>query len=143
MAVRVLIVDDHEPFRQAARDVIASTPAFVMIGEAATGESSVEAAGRLDPDLVLMDVVLPGIDGIEAARQIHQRSPRTVVLLLSTYARADFEPRLADAGATAFVAKSDFGPRLLAEAWAAAQAADESRDEDTRDGPSRTSRESS
>src|SRR5438128_2279923 len=65
--VRVLIVDDQEPFRLAARMVVEATDGFEVVGESETGEASIEAAQDLDPDLVLMDVNLPGINGLEAA----------------------------------------------------------------------------
>ena len=85
MTVRVLIVDDQEPFRAAARMVVQATEGFEVAGEAESGEESVERARELDPDLVLMDVNLPGINGLDATRKIlDDSSSRIVVLLLST-----------------------------------------------------------
>jgi DNA-binding NarL/FixJ family response regulator len=121
MAVRVLIVDDQEPFRLAARAVVEATDGFEVAGEAETGEESVEAARDLDPDLVLMDVNLPGIDGLEAtSRILADGRGRVVVLLLSTYEYDEYAPRAAEAGAAAYIPKSEFEPERLEEAWAAA-----------------------
>jgi DNA-binding NarL/FixJ family response regulator len=120
MSVRVLIVDDLEPFRMAARAVVDSTPGFQVVGEAVTGEESVVAALELRPDLILMDINLPGIDGVEATRRILSTSSQTVVLLLSTREAADIGPVVADAGAFAYLTKSSFSPQSLAEAWVAA-----------------------
>jgi DNA-binding NarL/FixJ family response regulator len=118
--VRVLIVDDQQPFRLAARMVVEATDGFEVIGEAETGEDGVAQANGLEPDLVLMDVNLPGINGLEATRQILRESNRTVILLLSTYEEAEYGPRAAECGAAAYIPKSSFGPDRLAEAWAAA-----------------------
>ena len=123
MAVRVLIVDDQEPFRLAARMVVEATDGFEVVGDAETGEDSVEAAHELDPDLVLMDVNLPGINGLEATRRILDGSTRVVILLLSTYEEAEYAPRAAECGAAAYIPKSSFSPERLTEAWAAATAA--------------------
>ena len=89
MAVRVLVVDDQEPFRLAAAAVVAATDGFQVVGSAASGEASLVAVDELRPDLVLMDIHLPGIDGIESTRQIRQRQPGVRVLLLSTHDRYD------------------------------------------------------
>src|SRR5439155_1443080 len=75
-ATRVLIVDDQEPFRLAARMVVEATEGFEVVGEAETGEEGVELARTLEPDLVLMDVNLPGINGLDATRQILRDSGR-------------------------------------------------------------------
>lgn len=120
MAVRVLIVDDQAPFRLAARAVVEMTDGFEVAGEADTGEAGVEAARKLDPDLVLMDVNLPGIDGLEATRQILDAGDRVVVLLLSTYEADEYAPRAAEVGAAAYIPKSEFEPDRLTEAWSAA-----------------------
>ncbi len=122
LAVRVLIVDDQEPFRLAARMVVEATDGFEVVGEVETGEESVTAAHELDPDLVLMDVNLPGINGLDATRQILDGSQRVVILLLSTYEEQEYAPRAAECGAAAYIPKSAFGPDRLAEAWAAATA---------------------
>lgn len=119
MTVRVLIVDDQEPFRRAARMVVEATEGFELVGEAETGEASVDLARELDPDLVLMDVNLPGMDGMEATRRILTSSDR-VVFLVSTYEGEEYASRAAECGAAAYIPKSEFGPERLAEAWAVA-----------------------
>lgn len=113
MPVRVLIVDDQEPFRRAAAAVVEATPGFELVGEVGTGEESLGAAEQLRPDLVLMDVVLPGIDGPEATRRMVAADPQARVLLLSTYDAEDYGPRVAECGAIAFVSKAGFGPGVL------------------------------
>jgi DNA-binding NarL/FixJ family response regulator len=122
--VRVLIVDDQEPFRMAARLVVEATEGFEVVGEAETGESSVEMANELAPDLVLMDVNLPGINGLDATRQILSgHAGSVVVLLLSTYEEEEYAPRAAECGASAYIPKAVFGPDRLEAAWAAAKPA--------------------
>jgi len=124
MTVRVLIVDDQEPFRMAARMVVDATDGFDVVGEAESGEDSVEMADAMSPDLVLMDVNLPGINGLDATRQILAADgSRAVVLLLSTYEEEEYAPRAAECGAAAYIPKSAFGPDRLEEAWAAARGA--------------------
>ena len=119
--VRVVIVDDQEVFRLTAREVVESTSGFEVIGEAGSGEAGVELAERLSPDLVLMDVKLPGIDGIEATRRILGGLPhRVVILVLSTEAASEYASRAAESGAAAYISKSEFGPDQLEQAWAAA-----------------------
>jgi len=118
--VHVLICDDQEAFRAVAREVVNATRGFRVVGEAETGEESILAAGRLHPDLVLMDVHLPGIDGLEASRRIRAAHPNVAVLLLSTYDPEDFAARIAGSGAVAFISKAAFGPDRLTDAWARA-----------------------
>ncbi|MEA2646792.1 MAG: two-component system, NarL family, invasion response regulator UvrY [Chloroflexota bacterium] len=120
MAVRVLIVDDQAPFRDAARTVVDLTDGFEVVGEAETGEDSVRMAHELRPDLVLMDVNLPGINGLDATRQILADIDPVVVLLLSTYEADEYAPKAAECGAAAYIPKSEFMPDRLEAAWAAA-----------------------
>jgi DNA-binding NarL/FixJ family response regulator len=117
MPVRVLIVDDQEPFRLAARMVVELTDGFDVAGEAETGEDGVTMTADLDPDLVLMDVNLPGIDGLEATRRILASEDPPVVLLLSTYEEEEYAPRAAECGAAAYIPKAVFGPDRLEAAW--------------------------
>jgi DNA-binding NarL/FixJ family response regulator len=125
VTVRVLIVDDQEPFRMAARMVVEATEGFDVVGEAESGEDSVAMAAELTPDLVLMDVNLPGINGLDATRQIlaGDGSNAVVVLLLSTYEEDEYAPRAAECGAAAYIPKAVFGPDRLEAAWAAASGA--------------------
>ena len=83
MDVRVLTVDDQAVFRGIAREVIDATPGFEWVGEAASGEEALEAVARLAPQLVLLDVRMPGLDGIEVARRLRATHPDTVLVLIS------------------------------------------------------------
>jgi DNA-binding NarL/FixJ family response regulator len=121
--VPVLIVDDQAPFRRAAAAVVAATPGFTVVGEAESGEEAVELADRLHPLLVLMDINLPGINGIEATRRITHGHPGAVVMLLSTYQAGDISSDADDCGAAAYVNKEDFGPAVVKEVWAKNSAA--------------------
>jgi DNA-binding NarL/FixJ family response regulator len=116
--VRVLVVDDQELFRRAMATVVDETEGFVVVGVAASGEESIRQAERLRPQLVLMDVNLPGIDGIEATRRILGRLDGTVVVLLSTYDEDEFDQAMC--GASSYVPKGLFGPGRLQQAWASA-----------------------
>jgi two-component system, NarL family, invasion response regulator UvrY len=115
--VPVLIVDDQAPFRRAARTVVTLTPGFEVAGEAESGEEAVELAAELAPELVLMDINLPGINGIEATRQITAAHPGIVVMLLSTYQEADLPADARSCGAARYVHKEQFGPDALRDAW--------------------------
>lgn len=113
--VRVLVVDDQEPYRRAMSAVVAATDGFVVVGAVTTGEESLDAVAELHPDLVLMDVHLPGIDGVEAARRLSGQADGPVVVLLSTYDADQVD--LAGSGAAAYVAKADLGPDRLSAVW--------------------------
>ncbi|HKG62928.1 MAG TPA: response regulator transcription factor [Solirubrobacteraceae bacterium] len=115
-AVRVLTIDDQAIFRALARDVIEATPGFASVGDAASGEEGLSAVGRLNPDLVLLDVRMPGMSGIEAARLLVARHPEVVVVLISIEERIDV-PSAAQLDAVPLVRKQDFGPRLLRRLW--------------------------
>jgi len=117
--VRVLVVDDQEPFRHAMAAVVEATDGFVEVGAVASGEDSVTAVARLRPDLVLMDVNLPGIDGIEATQQILRGGEGPVVILLSTYDEDEFDRQ--GCGAASYVPKAAFGPARLVQEWEAAR----------------------
>ena len=116
-AVSVLIVDDQAPFRRAAAAVVKVTGGFDVVGEAASGEEAVELAAALAPQVVLMDINMGGINGIEAARRITSANPDVVVVLLSTYQADDLPADAATSGAVAYVNKEEFGPQVLQDAW--------------------------
>jgi two-component system invasion response regulator UvrY len=121
--VPVLIVDDQAPFRRAARMVVTATPGFDVVGEAESGEEAVALAAALKPSLVLMDINLPGISGIEACRQITTEFPDTVVMLLSTYQEGDVPGDARSCGAVEYVHKEKFGPDVIRQVWAKSHAA--------------------
>jgi len=100
--------------------VVEFTDGFDVVGESVTGEDSVISARILKPDLVLMDVNLPGISGLEATVQILAQPAPPVVLVLSTYEPEEYAPRAAGVGAAAYIPKSTFDPEVLAGAWEAA-----------------------
>ena len=115
--VSVLIVDDQLPFRSVARVVIGMTSGFEVTGEAESAEDALAVVDAAPPDLVLMDINLPGINGIEATRRIHATHPDVSVILLSTYSEGDLPADARDVGALAYVHKEAFGPALVQELW--------------------------
>jgi DNA-binding NarL/FixJ family response regulator len=117
-AVSVLVVDDQAPFRSAARMVVRATRGFDVIAEAQSGEEALEKVELLQPDLVLMDINMPGIGGIAATRRISSEHPAARVILLSTYDKDDLPADARTAGALAYVHKESFGPDILEEIWA-------------------------
>jgi CheY-like chemotaxis protein len=116
--VRVLVVDDKALFRRVMSAVVDETEGFVLVGCAASGEESITAAKVLHPDLILMDVNLPGIDGMEVTRRLRADSMAAAVVLLSTYDEDDWDGQAQECGAVAYVAKSAFGPDRLTAVWA-------------------------
>jgi DNA-binding NarL/FixJ family response regulator len=116
--VSVLAVDDHAPFLGAVRAVVGATSGFELVAEAQSGEDALDVASRCQPDLVLVDVHLPGINGCEVTRRLRGIEPAAVVFLLSS----DDDPALhaasASCGAAVFMAKTRFGCQALASAWA-------------------------
>jgi len=122
MAVRptitVLAVDDYAPYRTVAAQVIAATPGFELVGEAASGEDAVEAAIRLRPDIVLLDVNIPGADGIQTSRRLAAASLPSVVVLISSDETAVSDDELSGCGAADFVPKQYLSPRMLRAVWA-------------------------
>lgn len=115
--VSVLIVDDQLPFRLAARAVLRRTDGFELIGEAADGDEAVALVAQLRPSLVLMDINMPTMNGIEATRLIMESVPSTTVFLCSTYQRADLPPEVESSGFAAYVNKEELGPDLLRRLW--------------------------
>ena len=118
--VRVLIVDDQAPFRDASRMVVEMTDGFEVCGEATNGTEALERIAELHPDLVLMDVQMPGIDGIETTRRISALPDPPPVIVMSTHESGDYEAVAVAAGAVGFIPKSQFGFDTLAEMWEAA-----------------------
>ena len=116
--VQVLIVDNQLPFREASRMVVEMTDGFEVAGEAENGEQAVEMAATLQPDLVLMDVQMPGIDGLEATRQIMNLDRPPHVLMMSTHESGGYEEPALAAGAIGFLAKSEFSMDALEATWA-------------------------
>jgi len=113
----VLVVDDQAPFRSAARAVLRRLEGFEFAGEASSGPEAIELVDRLHPALVLMDINMPEMTGIEATRQIVSAHPDVVVILCSTYDAADLPPGAAASGATAYVNKERLAADTIRQLW--------------------------
>jgi DNA-binding NarL/FixJ family response regulator len=111
-------VDDQVLFRQVAHEVINATENFEMLGEAVSGLHALAAVEELDPDLVLVDVRMPGMDGIATAARLHEQHPASVVVLITVEEAPNLPSGLAACGAAELVRKQDFGPALLRRVWA-------------------------
>ena len=118
-AIRVLLVDDHPVVRQGLRALLSTQDGIEVVGEAGDGGAGVDAAGRLSPDVVLMDVVMPKMDGVEALRRICERHAQIRVVMLTSYADERRAMEAVDAGASGFLLK-DASPRDVAAAIRAA-----------------------
>jgi DNA-binding NarL/FixJ family response regulator len=117
--VEVLTVDDQEVFRAVARDVIDATPGFEPAGEAASGPEALELIAECGAGLALVDVRMPGMDGVETARGLRAADPELVVVLISAEGAPDLPSSVSACGAAAVVRKQEFCPTLLKQLWAA------------------------
>ena len=118
--MRVWVVDDQASFRRATAATLAAMDDFVMAGECETGESAIELIRDGDAGIVLMDIHMPGMGGIEATRQIRAAHPDLMVVLMSTYDVEDLPAAAADCGAAAYLHKEHLSPDLLSRIWRAA-----------------------
>jgi DNA-binding NarL/FixJ family response regulator len=112
MARRILIVDDHEGFRRSAARSLAAA-GWEVVGEAEDGRTALEAAERIVPDVVLLDVGLPDISGMEVARSLRERLPEVAVVMISTHDRADYGELALASGARGFLSKLDLSGQTL------------------------------
>jgi DNA-binding NarL/FixJ family response regulator len=113
-SLHIIIVDDHAVVRRGVRVLLESQPGWEVTGEAATGREAVDLAKRLRPDVVVMDVSLPELNGLDATRQILKDSPRTEVLVLTMHHSEELARNVLQAGARGYVLKSDADQSLIA-----------------------------
>jgi two-component system, NarL family, invasion response regulator UvrY len=116
-SVGVLGVDDQVVFLDVAREVVAATPGFYWVGGASSGEEALEAVGELEPEFVLLDVRMPGMDGIETARRITDSHPDVVVVLISIEESPAISGAIEGSGAVALVRKQELCPAMLRRLW--------------------------
>lgn len=119
--IRVLVVDDQQTYRDAAQFVIEMSDGFELAGTAASAEEGIGLANLLQPDLILMDINLPGLNGIEATRRIVSEHPATNVIVFSTHAASDYESLAQEAGAIGFISKAELDPDRLTQLWHASR----------------------
>jgi DNA-binding NarL/FixJ family response regulator len=111
--IRILVVDDYDPWRRFAAETFSDETRFSIVAEAADGDSAVEKAQALQPDLILLDIGLPGMNGIEAARQIRKSTPNAKILFVSENRSWDIAEEALGTGARGYVLKSDAGSQLV------------------------------
>jgi len=114
MGTRILIVDDHEIFRRGLRSLLESHPEWEVCGEASDGQDAVEKATQLQPDVVVLDITMPRLNGLDAARLILKDIPGAKVVILSQHQPALMKDVALTAGAEAYVTKSEVSRELLA-----------------------------
>ena len=117
--VRVLTTDDQSPFRQAARALVDHTRGFEIVAEACDGEAAIEASRRLDPDMVILDVRMAGMDGIETARRLSAEDGTRVIVLVSSADIGELVWLVEGSGVAALVRKHWLTPYLLRGLWVA------------------------
>lgn len=120
VVVRVLVVDDQLPYRQAMSAVVSAMAGFIVVGEASSGEDALVQCDALRPDLVLMDVNLGGIDGVDATRRMRAADCAPAVFLLSTYDAEEGEVQAQGCGAVGYIPKAELEPDRLTAMWASA-----------------------
>ena len=114
-AIRILLVDDHHLVRMGLKAYFSTLPDIRVVGEAGTGEEAVRRVAELDPDVVLMDLIMPGMGGVEATRQVKKTNPRTQVIVVTSYHEDEHIFPAIRAGALSYVLK-DIDPDDLADA---------------------------
>jgi DNA-binding NarL/FixJ family response regulator len=112
--IRVLLVDDHAILRDGIRSLLALQEDIQVVGEAADGQEALEKAGQLQPDVVLMDIAMPGMDGLEATRRLKQARPGIKVLILTQHANKEYILPALQAGAAGYVLKKSGGAEMVA-----------------------------
>jgi two-component system, NarL family, response regulator NreC len=112
--MRILIADDNEMVRRRVTGILSSVPNWEVCGQAMDGEEAIQKARELLPDLILLDISLPGLSGLEAARLLRQKVPKTKILVMTQHDPIPFLPCVLEAGAHACVEKSRLGMDLLA-----------------------------
>lgn len=113
----VIIVDDQAPFRLAAKAVLRRSKGFELVGEASGGVEAIALANEVHPDVILMDINMPDMGGIEATRKILEDRPKTFVILCSTYDVSDLPPDAMTSGARAYVHKEQLSATTLRRLW--------------------------
>jgi DNA-binding NarL/FixJ family response regulator len=113
MKTRILIADDHAMLREGMRNLLSEEKDFEVVGEAANGEEAVGLARELKPDIIIMDIVMPKLNGVEATRQIRQLSPATAVLILTAYSDIRYIVELLEAGACGYLLKDAPGKEVV------------------------------
>ena len=113
-AIRIVLADDHALMREGVRALLKPCDDIEVVGEAADGLEAVERCRELDPDIILMDIAMPGLGGLEASLEIRRQSPRTKILVLTQYADREYVSRFLKAGASGYVLKKAAGSELAA-----------------------------
>ena len=113
MTATILAVDDDRGFRGVLHDLLNQDPEFLLIGEAENGEQAIRSTRELHPDVVLMDITMPHVNGFEATRRIKSHSPATKVIILTVHPERHYERAALENGADAFIAKKRLGSELL------------------------------
>ena len=119
--LRILLVDDHDVVRRGLRSLVEAQAGWEVCGEAATGREAVEKAGRLRPNVVIMDITMPELNGLEATRQIRKAVPETQVLVLTVHESEELLAEVLRAGAHGCMLKSDAGRELVSAIEALSQ----------------------